>query len=437
MSDVERGRWRKMERISITATSDSLVSSHQGSRRRALTGTQERTRLSRVLLLEDEPAESGQQHILLALLEESGFAAMHCTTAAEALYQVSQVDFGVVILNLQLPDLHAAALRAELQTMQPYVQVIIKSSLYTDYGSCDSAEEASNLRGFAYVEKGCSPSQLIWHVQQAYRNHLDRYAAGLETTIAERTAALTRTNNKVQQEIAERKQAQEALQLLSHQLLVAQEQERRHIARELHDEIGQSLTALKMDLQKAQQHPLPMAASLQDSLLLVNDILHQVRSLSLTLRPSLLDDLGLVAALRWYIDQQVQRTGIGMQLVTAPLTPRFSTDVETVCFRITQEALTNVARHAQARQVHIELQHEASILQLRIRDDGVGFDVGAARERAMRGTSMGLLGMQERVQLAGGQFAIASNPYRGTEICARFPIQIQRQAYESNSHCAG
>jgi signal transduction histidine kinase len=217
--------------------------------------------------------------------------------------------------------------------------------------------------------------------------------------------------------------------------LVAQEQERRHIARELHDEIGQSLTALKMDLQKAQQQPLPMPASLEDSLLLVNDILHQVRSLSLTLRPSLLDDLGLVAALRWYIDQQIQRTGIGMQLVTAPLIPRFSTDVETVCFRITQEALTNVIRHAQAQQVQIELQHEATILQLRIRDDGAGFDVGAAPERAVRGASMGLLGMQEWVQLAGGQLAITSNPQRGTKICAQFPLQ--RQAYESNSHCIG
>ena len=430
-----------MDTMSITATNDSHVSSYQESGTRALTGTRERTRLSRVLLVEDNP---GQQHRLLALLEEAGFAATGCTTAAEALRQVSQADFGVVILDLQLPDLHATAFLAQLQASHTRVQVIIKSPstklknpMHTGYGSCDSAKEALNLGAFACVEKGCDPSQLIWHVQRAYRNHLDRYAAGLETAVAERTAALARTNTKVRHEIAERKQTQEALQLLSHQLLVTQEQERRHIARELHDEIGQALTALKMDLQKAQQQPLPIAASLEDSLLLVNGILHQVRSLSLTLRPSLLDDLGLVAALRWYIDQQVQRTGIGMQLVTAPLTPRFSTDVETVCFRITQEALTNVVRHAQAQQVQIELQHEASILQLRIRDDGVGFDVGAARERAVHGTSMGLLGMQERVQLAGGQLAIASTPHRGTEICARFPLHMQRQAYESNSHCAG
>ena len=393
-----------------------------------MTATRERTRLSRVLLVEDNP---DQHQTLLALLQEAGFVATGCTTAAEALRQVSQANVGVVILDLQLPDLTGTALLEQLQTMNTRVPIII----HTGYGSFNSAEEAVNLGAFAYVEKGHDPSELIWQVQRAYRTHLNRYATSLEAAVAERTTALARTNTQLCHEIAERQQTEETLQLLSRQLLMAQEQERRHIARELHDEIGQSLTALKIDLQNAQQRPCQSPASLQESLHLVTNILHQVRSLSLTLRPSLLDDLGLVAALRWYIDQQVQRTGIGMQLVTAPLTPRFPTEVETVCFRVTQEALTNIVRHAQAQQVQVELQHETALLQLRIRDDGVGFDVGAARERAVRGTSMGLLGMQERVQLVGGQLAIASKPQRGTEICARFPLQ--RQAYESNSYCAG
>ena len=221
--------------------------------------------------------------------------------------------------------------------------------------------------------------------------------------------------------------AEEMLQILSRQLLEAQENERRHIARELHDEIGQALTAVKINLQATQRTPDTLAAYVEDSISIVDRTLQQVRNLSLDLRPALLDDLGLVAALRWYVDRQAQRAGFTAQFVASPLETRPRADIETACFRVAQEALTNVMRHAQAQHVRVELRQHNTELYLLVRDDGKGFDVRTAQERAAQGVSTGLLGMQERVWLVSGQIEIESAPAWGTEIRARFPLQNGRQ----------
>jgi len=216
----------------------------------------------------------------------------------------------------------------------------------------------------------------------------------------------------------------ERLQSLSHRLMEVQEAERRRIARELHDEIGQALTAVKINLQMMQNLPdaSALGSRLEESVDIIERVLQQARTLSRDLRPPLLDDLGLVAALRWYLNRQAQRSGFAAQFVAEPLAVRLPVNLETACFRLAQEALTNVARHAQAGQVCMELRHHPAELQLSIRDDGVGFDVNAALERASRGESLGLLGMQERVLLMGGELAIESAPAHGTEVRARFPI---------------
>jgi signal transduction histidine kinase len=204
----------------------------------------------------------------------------------------------------------------------------------------------------------------------------------------------------------------------------AQEQERRRIARELHDEIGQALTAVKINLEGVKDQPEASSAraKLEDSIALTGRTLQQVRDLSLDLRPSLLDDLGLVAALRWYLERQAQRTGFAGQLIAEDAQGRLSPELETVCFRVAQEALTNVARHAHAAQVQVELRAHQGSMELIVRDDGVGFDVPAARDRATRGTSLGLLGMQERVTLAGGRIEITSAFGQRTEVRAWFPL---------------
>jgi signal transduction histidine kinase/CheY-like chemotaxis protein len=217
--------------------------------------------------------------------------------------------------------------------------------------------------------------------------------------------------------------ARERLENLSRRLLDAQETERRSIARELHDEIGQALTVIKINLQAAQgsSDMASLALYLADGLRTLEGTLQQVRGLSLELRPSLLDDLGLVPALRWYVDRQAQQAGVTAHFASHGLEERLPPEIEIACFRIVQEALTNVMRHADASQVFIELRHDAEDLHLAIRDDGLGFDVPAALAAAARGESVGLLGMEERVQLLGGRIEIESAPGQGTEIRVCLP----------------
>jgi len=211
-------------------------------------------------------------------------------------------------------------------------------------------------------------------------------------------------------------------QILSQQLMEAQETERRHLARELHDEIGQALTAVKINLQAIQRAPGDSANRLHESIAIVDRALQQVRDLSLDLRPSLLDDLGLVAALRWYLDRQAQRAGFAAEFAAQPAEIRVDAHVATACFRVAQEAVTNIVRHAQARHARLDLHQQGPELQLAIRDDGTGFDVAAARERAVRGGSLGLLGMQERVLLMGGRLDLQSTPGHGATLVARLPL---------------
>ena len=233
------------------------------------------------------------------------------------------------------------------------------------------------------------------------------------------------------EDITDRKQAEEKIQLyterlqnLSSQLIKVQEIERRHIAHELHDEIGQVLTAVKINLQAIQglSKDRQYAPSLKESIVTIDRALQQVRNLSLDLRPSMLDDLGLVSTLRWYMDRQMRQAGLHAKLIAKPSQIHLPLGLETICFRIVQEALTNVVRHAKAKHAHVELQQRDTKLELIIRDDGIGFNVRTAQKRASRGVSFGLLGMQERVRLAGGEIEIKSKPNHGTMIRARFPL---------------
>jgi PAS domain S-box-containing protein len=229
---------------------------------------------------------------------------------------------------------------------------------------------------------------------------------------------------KVQERTVELSGANHSLRELSSRLMQVQEEERSRLARDLHDEIGQLLTALKIDLQEVQHGEVGQshAGALTDSLELVDHLLTQVRTLALDLRPSVLDDLGLVAALRWYANRQAKRNGWTLSLSVEGMTRRVPVPIEVACFRIAQEALTNVAKYARAKTIDLTLHRQDEDVTLVIQDDGVGFDVMSARQRAQEGQSIGLLGMEERVRLAGGILEISSTPGRGTTILLRFPL---------------
>lgn len=229
----------------------------------------------------------------------------------------------------------------------------------------------------------------------------------------------------MEQREADRQHTLQKLHVLSLRMVEVQESERRHIARELHDEIGQTLTSAEMNLQAALRAPSGpgIEQRLEDSIQAVERVLEQVHDISLNLRPSMLDDLGLEAALRWFTQRQASLAGLRAEFRAEPIEERMDPLIETGCFRVAQEALNNVVRHAQAHAVAVELSRHDNRLHLRVRDDGVGFDVAALRDRAMRGASLGLLSMEERAALAGGGIEYQSHSGRGTEIHAWFPLK--------------
>ncbi len=219
------------------------------------------------------------------------------------------------------------------------------------------------------------------------------------------------------------------LQALSRRVLEVQEAERRRLAIELHDELGQLLTAIKINLQSSarfkDRDPTEHNA---ENILIVEDALQQVRRLALALRPSMLDDLGLAPALRWMAEQSAARSGFAVDFYTARLSDRLAPDIEIACFRIAQEALTNVARYAQAKQVGIQMRQDGDELVLSVQDDGCGFDVAAMRAGALAGGSIGVLGMQERAALIGGRLDIESVTGQGTTVRLTCPLRLRADA---------
>jgi PAS domain S-box-containing protein len=226
-------------------------------------------------------------------------------------------------------------------------------------------------------------------------------------------------------DITERKLAQEGLKMFSRQLIEAQEDERRRIARELHDQVGQILTAIKMNLHNVQQaSQASEVCYIKDNIEAVDQALRLVRDLSVELRPPVLDDFGLVTALHWFVDRYKKRTGLDVDVVIdmPDENERFSRDLETACFRIAQEALTNIVRHAQANQALLRLVRDANVLLLSVKDNGAGFDPESLRKRAPRAATLGLIGMQERAHAAGGTIEINSAISQGTEVRLMLPL---------------
>jgi PAS domain S-box-containing protein len=217
------------------------------------------------------------------------------------------------------------------------------------------------------------------------------------------------------------REARERLRQLSRQLVSVQEAERRAIARELHDEIGQVLTGLKLALEMSPRMDRESQGEhLRRALVHVQDLIARVESLSLDLRPPMLDDLGLVPALQWHCARYTALTGVHVHLEHVGVAARLPPDVEITAYRVVQEALTNVARHACVKSVAVRLWATREILGIQVADGGCGFDPNAAGSDAGRS---GLAGMKERATLLGGHLTIETAPGAGTTITVDLPRQ--------------
>jgi PAS domain S-box-containing protein len=229
------------------------------------------------------------------------------------------------------------------------------------------------------------------------------------------------------EDVTQRRQAEEKVreyyervQALSRQLLTVQEEQRRRLARELHDEIGQILTSLRFALEASASGPPEAAAGkVGEARALIGEALTRVRELSFDLRPALLDHLGLLPALRGLIERYTACTGVRVNFNQTALDRRFAPELETAAYRIVQEALTNVARHARVCEAEVRLWVDVGTLQVQVEDQGVGFDPETV---LAAGRSSGLPGMHERVKLLGGRLAVESAPAGGTHLLAELPL---------------
>jgi signal transduction histidine kinase len=291
-------------------------------------------------------------------------------------------------------------------------------------------------------------AEAITPIEKTHRTaqEANSYLNQVIQTLSERSLELTAANRRLKQEIIQRRSAeeslkkseqhytqlleqsrrmQEQLRLLSRQLLLAQEEERKKISRELHDVIAQTLTSINVQLATLKKEAALDARGLERNIARTQKLVEQsvdvVHRFARELRPTVLDDLGLIPALRTFMKGFTEETGIRVRLSAFAAVEQVNGDKRTVLYRVAQEALTNIARHAQATRAEVKIEKVDGCLCMKIKDDGKGFE----KERvlsARRGQRLGLLGMRERLDMVGGKFTVTSRPGKGTTVLAQVPL---------------
>lgn len=360
-----------------------------------------------ILLVEDTPASLD---LLSQLLGQAGYTVRPAQDGRMALRSAQARPPELILLDVRMPgiDGYEVCRRLKADSRTHDVPVIFLSAL---------READDRLRGFElgavdYIAKPYQPEEVLARV----RTHVElrRLQADLETRVGERTAQFLEAQAKLQE-------SQSQLQELAGFLQTVREEERSRIARELHDELGQALTALRIDLGwlkgKCGSLGGAVVERTEAAYLLVERTIDALRRISEGLRPGMLDVLGLAAAIEHHVGQFAERTGILCTLSMNREEFEIDAALATAIFRLAQEAMTNVARHARAQRLRIEIEDGEYGIRVRIEDDGQGF------LRAEGKKTFGLLGMQERVKMLGGRIEIVSQPGQGTRIDADFPRQ--------------
>ncbi len=277
-------------------------------------------------------------------------------------------------------------------------------------------------------------------LSRASKNNLTDQHQASQAVIAELEARLTQitgwllaTNANLEHEISDRlskedefRRSTEQLRELSARLQSVREEERTYLARTIHDDLGQALTGLKMDVAWLQKHlaqqPPALLEKTQAMSELIDIIVQAVRRIATELRPGILD-LSLVATIEWQLQEFQTRSGIQAKLVSAPEETTLNADGSTTVFRIFQEILTNVVRHAQATRVEVSLEETGGFLTLQVRDNGRGITESEIHSPK----SIGLLGMQERARLQSGEVQFQGRPGQGTTVTVRLPLAMNNE----------
>jgi signal transduction histidine kinase len=297
-------------------------------------------------------------------------------------------------------------------------------------------------RAGAFFAQAITPIENTHRIAQETNVQMER----LNQSLRQRSAALANSNQQLKKEVAQRRSAeeslrkserhygqlleqskrmQEQLRMLSRQLLLAQEEERKKISRELHDVIAQTLTSINVQLAslktKANFNTKGLERSIARTQRLVVHSVNIVHQFARELRPTVLDDLGLIPALHTFMKSFREQTGIAVRLSAFAAVKQVNGDIRTVLYRVAQEALNNVARHAQASQAEVSIYKLDGTVCMTIKDNGKGFRKEHLLH-ASKSKRLGLLGMRERLEMVGGKFAVTSTPGKGTTVLAKVPL---------------
>jgi signal transduction histidine kinase len=303
-------------------------------------------------------------------------------------------------------------------------------------------------RAGAFFAEAITPIEKTHRTALETNVHLDR----LNRALRLRSEALAASNQRLKLEIAQRRlaeksflesekhyallleqsrQMQDQLRLLSRQLLSAQEEERKKISRELHDVIAQTLASINVQLSALKKEAALNARGLEGSISRTQELVEQsvdiVHRFARELRPTVLDDVGLIPALHTFMKTFREQTGIRVSLTAAAAVEHMDAGGRTALYRVAQEALANVARHAQASEAEVVIQKLNGCISMKIKDNGKGFQEGRVLHAKKR-KRLGLLGMRERLEMVGGNFAFTSAPDKGTTILAQIPLMDRARA---------
>jgi len=389
-----------------------------------------------ILLVEDSPSDAA---LLQECLTQNGLGSFRFARAeslAEAIQRLRNEKYDVLLLDLSLPDSQGPETFLRARAAAPDLPVVVLTGIedeavgleavrhgIQDYLIKGQAHGRQTARAIRYaIERKRAETAL----KQAEAD-LQLERSRLEERVAVRTAELSGTNQVLKAEIALRQRMQEAHQQVLRRLSEAEETERGRFSRELHDRLGQQLTALKLGLQMLrQQGPFaePALERIAKLETMADGLMRDIRHLAWELRPSALDDLGLEQALQRYATEWSETSHVPLDFhCNGGGANRLPQEFESTLYRVAQEALTNIVRHAHAQRVSLLLERRPGSVSLIVEDDGRGFDVQSTLKSAGAQGSLGLLGMQERVNLVGGVLEVESSAGAGTTIFVRLPLE--------------
>ena len=381
----------------------------------------------KILLVEDSLSDAAllQESLVQNGLEHYEFTHVGCW--ADAVKSLQRGQFDALLLDLSLPDSAGRDTFLQARATAPHLPIVVLTGVEDELVSLEAVRHGIQdylVKGQAY---GRQTARAIRYAIERKRleEALQTVQVELERRVEERTAELSKANRALQAEIAQRVRAEEAQRQVLGRLADAEETERGRISRELHDQLGQDLTGLKLGLQFVGRQG-PLTPSVQESISklehLADDLMRDIHRLAWELHPAALDDLGLESVLRRYTAEWSESNGVpadfhsdGVEAHRLPL------QLETTLYRIAQEALTNVTRHANAKRVSVLLERRPGHASLIVEDNGDGFE--AAIQASVSQGKLGLSGMRERATLAGGTLEIESTPGVGTTVFVRVPLK--------------